>query len=960
MTDPREPYRSSVPESLPTMPKLEVQLLGSPRIRAEGRELRFRTRKTLSLLAVLLSKPGAHRRETLATLLWGDLELDAARRELRKVLSYLKSALAEWGNGLEVTRETLELHCDELTSDAQQLTEAARQGTGCSEHRLQMALDAYRGEFMLGLEPIEPALLEWLLEQRETHRRALGLVAGALIELQIVNGQITQALCSAAQWVRLEPACEAAHRRLIQTHVRAGNHSAALEAFEACRNALASELEGTPGIETRRVVAQARAALGFGSGPQLIGRSEAWAVLERVAVDGGLCLICGEPGIGKTRLATEFAVSHGEAFVLWAGDLTRNVPLAAIAMALRSSLTDPARCARLNGLEAVWRNEISRLVPEFGCATQELVMPSKEGRARLMEGLLRGLAAAVGPQGVLVLDDLHEYDADSADLALALTRRLGGLTIACARKPELEANAPVTVALEGFERHATVTRVILEPLSLHEVAQLVGGNGEAAELHRVSGGNPLYALEAAGHGDLLEGQRGVLELLRCRVKRLGEPVQRLLEAASLCGECFDADSAQRAAGLTESEAVTAFEVATNDRLIGDWGVEQRFSHGLIRQALIAGMSAQRQRRLHRRFARESAEPGLIAQHLELGGSPREAIAYRLQAAAEAMQLHAYSLAITHQDWALRDGLDDEGFANIFEPRYRLFMALADWANLEQQLINFEITASRLGKPKLIALVEMGWIDFYFRVGRYALCIDRATRLLHQALPNHIQAMTRYTRGVSLLSLGRHREAECDCTHALSFSDDHWPMRGWVLNTLAICLSARREFAEALAANELSDRWFRMRGDRHGMASVQRVTAPILAAHGHLEHALDLLKRTLTTAHEIAQRVLERAALETVVSILLGHFEDAANTGVARSLDEFFRGADRDAVQRALPWIERCLESAQQPQDAFLEPLWMARVQRAHWLVSHEANPTSDYRSRSIRSSDDLLQTVTRS
>jgi tetratricopeptide (TPR) repeat protein len=633
-------------------------------------------------------------------------------------------------------------------------------------------------------------------------------------------------------------------------------------------------------------------------------------------------------------LALEFAASRHDPLLLRAEITSSLTPLAPVADALRSSLNDPARVARLNALPLAWRVEVARLVPEFGSSADAVVIPTHEGRSRLLEGLTHGLLAALGPHGMLVLDDLHRFDADSAALALGVLRRSPRAALATARAPELEANTEVCAVLEGFERHARLEKLALGALSPLEVTALIRDSGRDAEaLHRFTGGNPLYVLEALRHPDADRATQGVLELVRRRVQRLGEPVQRLLEAASLSGEAFHLDGVQRASRLEEPEALEALERAVDAELILESPPGHRFSHALIRQALEDGLSAERKRRLHRHLAMDASESARIAEHLERGGRPLQAVPHRLRAAVEATRLHAYRLALAHQDAALEDGLDDVGFAGLFEARYRLFVALADWDGLERELQRFEDTAARLAQPDLIAFVEMGWTDFCFRVGRYAQGVERATRLLRQPLPPEVEAMTRYTRGLSNLSLGYHEAAQRDCADALECAPDTWAMRGWALNTLAICQSTRGLFDAALEVNAESEAWFRAVADRHGIASTQRVAAPILARQGQEARALNLLEAALRTARDLHHVFLERAVLETIVKVHLGRLEDAANAGVNEHEDAFLEGVSLEKLERALPWMERCLELARDPRDAFLEPLWQARVARARWLLS---------------------------
>jgi DNA-binding SARP family transcriptional activator len=462
------------------MPKLEVQLLGSPVVRTDGVVSRFRTRKTLALLAVLSVTPGAMRREALASLLWDDLEIEAARRELRKTLSYLGDALGTCASMLEVTRHTLELNRDELGSDVERLELAIRGGEPTA---LEAVIQEYGGEFMLGFEAGGAAFAAWLLEQRESARSALHQACEALFERRLTAHQLPEALEVATLWVRHEPASEVAHRAVMRAHLAAGNPSAALSAFETCRAALARELEASPGAETRHLAEQARTALGLGAPPaNLVGRADAWTQLEAVTLGEGatLCLILGEPGMGKSRLALEFAASRHDPLLLRAEITSSLTPLAPVADALRSSLNDPARVARLNALPLAWRVEVARLVPEFGSSADAVVIPTHEGRSRLLEGLTHGLLAALGPHGMLVLDDLHRFDADSAALALGVLRRSPRAALATARAPELEANTEVCAVLEGFERHARLEKLALGALSPLEVTALIRDSGRNA------------------------------------------------------------------------------------------------------------------------------------------------------------------------------------------------------------------------------------------------------------------------------------------------------------------------------------------------------------------------------------------------------------------------------------------------------------------------------------------------
>jgi DNA-binding SARP family transcriptional activator len=92
------------------MARIDLFLLGPPRLERDGVPLQFDTRKILALAAYLaVASAGAEgarlSRESLLALLWPDLEPSRARAVLRRNLSLLKSALqGEW---LVVDRQTV-------------------------------------------------------------------------------------------------------------------------------------------------------------------------------------------------------------------------------------------------------------------------------------------------------------------------------------------------------------------------------------------------------------------------------------------------------------------------------------------------------------------------------------------------------------------------------------------------------------------------------------------------------------------------------------------------------------------------------------------------------------------------------------------------------------------------------------------------------------------------------------
>jgi predicted ATPase len=172
-----------------------------------------------------------------------------------------------------------------------------------------------------------------------------------------------------------------------------------------------------------------------------VGRTREFAALHsaRDAADQGrgtLCLISGEPGIGKSRLLAQFAAEQASrcpsihwGFAWEAGGAPVYWPWIQV---LRSLLA--RECARSALREAPHiAAPILELVPELGA---ELVVPPRAGAARLepeqarfrLMDAVSSLLAACSTQEplVLVLEDLHAVDTDSLLLLEFAIRQLHG------------------------------------------------------------------------------------------------------------------------------------------------------------------------------------------------------------------------------------------------------------------------------------------------------------------------------------------------------------------------------------------------------------------------------------------------------------------------------------------------------------------------------------------------------
>ncbi|WP_344253546.1 AAA family ATPase, partial [Pseudonocardia hydrocarbonoxydans] len=202
----------------------------------------------------------------------------------------------------------------------------------------------------------------------------------------------------------------------------------------------------------------------------LVGRRAELTALLSACGSGGVTLVTGEAGIGKTRILDEVAERvGGGAEVLRGHAVPGGGPFRPLVEALvRASpprlATDPALVP--------FRAVLARLLPGWpvppaaGAHVVDPVVVLGEAVTALL-----GVLAGTGPR-VVLLDDLHWSDADT----LAVLEYLAGTRPPVRLIGAARVDAPAD-GLAALRRHPAVTEVPLAPLTADEVAALAGQVG---------------------------------------------------------------------------------------------------------------------------------------------------------------------------------------------------------------------------------------------------------------------------------------------------------------------------------------------------------------------------------------------------------------------------------------------------------------------------------------------------
>ncbi|MCB0063360.1 MAG: tetratricopeptide repeat protein [Caldilineaceae bacterium] len=304
---------------------LHCLLFGDPQISLDENPLTgFISIKAQALLYYLAATRQSHSRDHLAALFWGHMPSAAARKNLTKALSNLRSLV---GGHLVTDRQSATLQLDAVTVDLHTFqtllhpahTTAADEKKNVQEFpvdRIWQADALHRSPFLQDLTIDDAPDFElWLTETRVTCQQMLiaALEKAADQALQAEDLDLAQALT--ARTLQREPTWEAAHRRTMTLLARLGKVDEALVHYQQCRHVLEQELGVEPDKETTLLYQTLRAThkppphnLPTAT-TRFVGRETELLALKTLVCDADcrLLTITGAGGVGKTRLALQLA-----------------------------------------------------------------------------------------------------------------------------------------------------------------------------------------------------------------------------------------------------------------------------------------------------------------------------------------------------------------------------------------------------------------------------------------------------------------------------------------------------------------------------------------------------------------------------------------------------------------------------------------------------------------------------
>lgn len=419
--------------------------------------------------------------------------------------------------------------------------------------------------------------------------------------------------------------------------------------------------------------------------PVMVGRDDELARLEDALLsarhgDGSIVVLCGDAGVGKSRLASELMRRAGnQGCTVLAGECSEadlTVPYLPFIEAIGNRL-DGATIARIRAALGPEAALLAGLFPQLGSPGPSAdAGDAPMAKLRLFEAIVALMHALSAESGMLVvIEDLHWADGSTRELLTYLTRRLRGtriLILATHRSLEVDRHHPLVPTVQEWRRAGLSETVELDPLSAEQVGALVAAIFDADTvtpaffhlLHERTDGNPFAVEEllrdAVDHGHITGTEesgwdrtalktmgppRSVADGILLRVERLDPHHADVLRAASVLGRGFDFRTLLRLAGQPEPVLLDALDACVGGQLLEEDPQREngyRFRHALTREAVYNELIVSRRRLLHGRAAeviRELRPDALaeVAHHLVAAGRWDDAAPACVAAAEDALR-----------------------------------------------------------------------------------------------------------------------------------------------------------------------------------------------------------------------------------------------------------------------------------------------------------------------------------
>ncbi|HEX6878464.1 MAG TPA: AAA family ATPase [Nocardioidaceae bacterium] len=389
---------------------------------------------------------------------------------------------------------------------------------------------------------------------------------------------------------------------------------------------------------------------------------------------GGLVLLSGDAGVGKTRLLTELRAAAERAgwrtlvgHCLDFGDSA--LPYLPFTEILgRLAQESPSFVADISEAHPAVRHLLPGQRLLFG---QDAAVAQDVERTELFQTVLAVFEEFAEPAPVLViLEDLHWADQSTRDLlGLLFQRQFTGpvSVVASYRSDDLHRRHPLRAAVAQWSRMPGVQRLLLGPLSNRSVRTLVRsihqGTPSEAELKAIvtrAEGNAFFAEELVVASELGGSSLpdDLASLLMLRVDQLGDDARQVVRAASCAGRQVSHEMLAAVAGLDRTRLEGALRDAVDSNVLVPTENSYAFRHALLAEAVYDDLLPGERVRIHAAYVdalcrhAASGTAAELARHARAAHDVLTAVRASIEAGDDAMAVGGPDDAARHYENAL--------------------------------------------------------------------------------------------------------------------------------------------------------------------------------------------------------------------------------------------------------------------------------------------------------------------
>ena len=854
----------------PTENAIAIRLLGSFELLIDGQETVLLSGKVLALFAYLLLN-GRQSRTALTDTLWAATAIERRNSRLSDTVYRLRRALS--GRYLTTTENFIQLEFPtEPWIDIHAFTAVSQRDDIPS---LMEANQLYGGDLLAESDE------EWLLGRRVTLQDQYFSCLLKLGEATENSGDLAAAAGHYRKLIELNPLFESGYRGLMRVQAGSGQIARALDTFATLSRILKEELDVAPSRESTMLASTLSRDLESSHAPptfvgRLAERGQLLRALERAGEgQGGLALLLGEAGMGKSRLLEEIerAASWRRWRVQWgvARDLTLPAPYSPLADALQQALPTARRQQLAQQLPKTTLQAFTPIIPAMGDIEQST--PDKKTVGPAAASVMRALGNLL--PHLFLLDDVQWADPEIWPVLSSLQQLLADanvLIIVSGRIDELQANDLAWSTIQAWDTIG-VPLIRLAGLSTSELKQLAPtslSDAVLSQIREASGGNPLLALTLlAEETTPTNGQGMAIEnVLRRRLGRLSDPAGFALQLASVLGVEIRYETWSDLQNIVPSAAFP--EVASElERagllLLTDKGY--RFAHDTLRALVYRDAPVERRRRFHEQIChwlQAHDNPDILSQlHHAKQAALTEQLGPLGVAAGELMlQRLAYRSAIEHFSLAL-DNLPEQDLDRRYQAlkgKVRAEMLLSLREQQGEDSAKLLQLASTIEEPRKMAEAYQLHAHYLWMAGDQDKAMAMATQGLAIAREHGetkceadlLQITARVAR-----NQGNYEETyrDMELAHELYKRVGHADGTAQTLDKLANLAYEKGEFDIAIARHEAAAQQFAELGDRMHEARTLNGLALAIRAKGDFESAIEIHQTLIRHSQELGDKDL---------------------------------------------------------------------------------------------------------